>query len=1074
MEKKRKNNLSGMIDLNTQKMLWNYDFVPSDNHLLSQDTWQHKSGKVLIAFQAPKYYVVVWGNAENVYNFDNCERKKYIGFKDYFPNILQKLQKILINHTSDTALQKLELQLLDDEDFKVGDIVFIAKGTHFLYKELALIDEINDEYYKLYHILKRNTGGYIYRPLNVDFIPKSKKISLSHVSKKLSDEIKQSLEKELSGLENKVYLHNLFGLGSLISEPTKQTFYENLYNQLESIVKDDSFEKNGIRNFILSHIPEDYKNDDIEGIVEVFYQRLRALKFRGINGLGQFPKLNMGDYIITYPSGYIAKVLFVDESQYKLELDNGQKRYVDFRIIDKESKKITFKDYIVLILLTNGYDNGKDYTIKYFESSPYWENRGVKNVQECWIKVKGLNLKVDEKDFDDIISLTNYICAHVDSQWHNKKVKTNSDTALQQLELQLAISNDKTSTLTDLERWYFTVYPKEQNKYWTPIFNAFKVLEKINTILPSNHQQMIDKLHRILNANINISIESANYPERAGEYVYNLLKDDKNDLANKFLNAIFRYIFDNVPSDQKAEMTKALELIKNSGLNGLFGTRNFIDEYYTAAQELLDSIKDTELKSVIKPYFNSVPKKDRLSEKPKILIFGADAVYVGNACCVYKIKYNVPKELVGKTAHVNYTVKTIEDIFAKAEKNKQGIKCPPYTFDKENTNYILDKYEVLDCNGTCKYFFKIGTEYFDPIYLNRCLKYSGRMFNTKIYDNGNPLLSKSDSVDYILMPIGFDTDGTTLVDFVNDEIIKEYSVKNTILQLFDSPIFETLKIDLLEHLEHQSCRISDLKQLQTQVDEFKRLNSAYQLLTGKECAEIPDVNLNPYVEGQLNLCEFIAEDDDLRPHMWCIGYQSGYALATDPHLLVAVADQYKKSREGRTYNILGYDVTDTYQFPNAIRVLDDTFKPPLTRITIHFDRLETAIKLAKKIPSLIETSKVVMLECGATFRVDMLEKVLYFLDFCIKPEIYLTKNNTLCIKDKDEIHKLILCPIIYDKDTTHYTFVSCADLKYHISDNFYGKENEKLQSVVKGNCVTPEDTLLQTLELSIYNTDKKQ
>ncbi len=75
-------------------------------------------------------------------------------------------------------------------------------------------------------------------------------------------------------------------LGSIVSEPTKQTFYENLYKQLESIVKDDSFEKNGIRNFILSHIPEDYKNDDIEGIVEVFYQRLRALKY-GEKGLGE-------------------------------------------------------------------------------------------------------------------------------------------------------------------------------------------------------------------------------------------------------------------------------------------------------------------------------------------------------------------------------------------------------------------------------------------------------------------------------------------------------------------------------------------------------------------------------------------------------------------------------------------------------------------------------------------------------------------------------------------------------------------------------------------------------------------
>lgn len=97
---------------------------------------------------------------------------------------------------------------------------------------------------------------------------------------------------------NEGILFGVIRLGSLISEPTKQTFYENLYRQLESIVKDDSFEKNGIRNFILSHIPEDYKNDDIEGIVEVFYQRLRALKCgenNELSGLGDI-ELDTTDY----------------------------------------------------------------------------------------------------------------------------------------------------------------------------------------------------------------------------------------------------------------------------------------------------------------------------------------------------------------------------------------------------------------------------------------------------------------------------------------------------------------------------------------------------------------------------------------------------------------------------------------------------------------------------------------------------------------------------------------------------------------------------------------------------------
>lgn len=150
--------------------------------------------------------------------------------------------------------------------------------------------------------------------------------------------------------DNNFYINQTINnLGSVISEPTKQTFYENLYNQLESIVKDDSFEKNGIRNFILSHIPEDYKNDDIEGIVEVFYQRLRALKCGG-KGLGSVShKFNIGD-TIKMPSGVTAKIIdFVDGDKYKIEFDDtvaGTKKIAIY-FWKLEEKAVLSDDYHV-------------------------------------------------------------------------------------------------------------------------------------------------------------------------------------------------------------------------------------------------------------------------------------------------------------------------------------------------------------------------------------------------------------------------------------------------------------------------------------------------------------------------------------------------------------------------------------------------------------------------------------------------------------------------------------------------------------------------------------------------------
>lgn len=82
---------------------------------------------------------------------------------------------------------------------------------------------------------------------------------------------------------------------------------------------------------------------------------------------------------------------------------------------------INLKNIIVGILSKNGYIQNKDYRIKYFKSSPYWENRGCKNVQECWIYTKYGKAKVDTEDFDDMEGLTDYVCGLIDMNWDGKK-----------------------------------------------------------------------------------------------------------------------------------------------------------------------------------------------------------------------------------------------------------------------------------------------------------------------------------------------------------------------------------------------------------------------------------------------------------------------------------------------------------------------------------------------------------------------------------------------------------------------------------------------------------------------------
>lgn len=124
-------NLSGMIDLNTQKMLWNYDFVPSDNKIFSSDTWRHKSNKVSIAFQAPKYYILIWDN-----DIVKAERKKYSNFINYFPEILKKIQKLIDKEYNIPTFHINDLITYKGYEETIFKIVAI-KGNNYIVIDLA-------------------------------------------------------------------------------------------------------------------------------------------------------------------------------------------------------------------------------------------------------------------------------------------------------------------------------------------------------------------------------------------------------------------------------------------------------------------------------------------------------------------------------------------------------------------------------------------------------------------------------------------------------------------------------------------------------------------------------------------------------------------------------------------------------------------------------------------------------------------------------------------------------------------------------------------------------------------------
>jgi len=302
-----------------------------------------------------KYYYLDKGSDNSVYDSgdeikDENEKRKVIKIIDipedwkhiFYNDISEIFERIVIHNClfSDSTLNLLgftnsngDLKVIVEQLFFKGEVPTFTEIIDYITNKVEGVHPILD----FFHNSDILIGDLHER--NVIKTPKNNIIVI--------DCILTFKENGLFGLSSTPNAKPI-RLGSLISEPTKQTFYEKLYNQLESIVKDDSFEKKGIRNFILSHIPDDYKNDDIEGIVEVFYQRLRALKC-GEKGLGVIHKFNIGD-TIKMPSGATAKIIdFVDGDKYKIEFDDtvsGRKKIAIY-FWKLEEKAVLSDDYHV-------------------------------------------------------------------------------------------------------------------------------------------------------------------------------------------------------------------------------------------------------------------------------------------------------------------------------------------------------------------------------------------------------------------------------------------------------------------------------------------------------------------------------------------------------------------------------------------------------------------------------------------------------------------------------------------------------------------------------------------------------
>ena len=208
---------------------------------------------------------------------------------------------------------------------------------------------------------------------------------------------------ELSRGIEKIILHNfLFGADTYLNVIGITKIKGFLYYILEQPLIDyekESFNAIAIRKFLEKKFPNAHV-DFVKGQFNVYLSDI---------------------YITDLHAGNVVRISKNSENFHIIDCNIKFKNAISelFGISDKTN----FKTLIVNILSQNGYTNGKDYKIRYFKSSPYLAKRGEMNVQECWLTVRNAptNIPIREDDWDDIESLTDYVCGVIDTYYYEKK-----------------------------------------------------------------------------------------------------------------------------------------------------------------------------------------------------------------------------------------------------------------------------------------------------------------------------------------------------------------------------------------------------------------------------------------------------------------------------------------------------------------------------------------------------------------------------------------------------------------------------------------------------------------------------
>lgn len=141
------------------------------------------------------------------------------------------------------------------------------------------------------------------------------------------------------------------------------------------------------------------------------------------------------------------------------------------------------------------------------------------------------------------------------------------------------------------------------------------------------------------------------------------------------------------------------------------------------------------------------------------------------------------------------------------------------------------------------------------------------------------------------------------------------------------------------------------------------------------------IESEPKTKSKFKIWDYVGKDET-RPSMCCVLHDSGFKVASDAHILIALKEEYPDELEGKLLKKDGTIETEYTKYPNWRSVIPDPQKRKMVSIRLDFEKIrgfESEYKAKVKAQGIKQDGYVRVTE-NCILRLDYLMKIIKFME----------------------------------------------------------------------------------------------